>query len=88
VNLAPKAEPILAQVECSEGDMTQAQDTELHRAVGRIEGKLDAFISKLAEADKRHDNAGKRIAAVERKQAWYSGAAAAVGAIAAYFVKH
>jgi hypothetical protein len=57
---------------------------ELHRAVGRVEGKIDGIVEMLA----RHEGFDKRVAAVERKQAWYSGAAAAVGVIAAYVFKH
>jgi len=64
------------------------QDTELHRAVGRIEGQLGTVIDMLKAGDGRHDRHEKRIGAVEKKQAWYSGAAAAVGVIAAYLVKH
>ncbi len=63
-------------------------ETDLHRAVGRIEGKLDSVIDMLTTGNARHDGFDKRVAAVEKKQAWYSGAAAAVGAIAAYLVKH
>jgi hypothetical protein len=64
------------------------ENIELQRAVGRIEGKLDSFIAKLDAGDSRHESAEKRIGAVERKQAWYAGAAATVGAIAAYVFKH
>lgn len=65
---------------------------ELHRAVGRIEGKLDTVIESLATRNARDDAhdavVDKRVGAVEKKQAWYSGAAAAVGAIVAVLVKH
>jgi hypothetical protein len=64
------------------------QDTELHRAVGRIEGQLDTVIEMLKAGDGRHERHEKRIGAVEKRQAWYSGAAAAVGALVAYVVKH
>jgi hypothetical protein len=65
---------------------------ELHRAVGRIEGKLDTVIESLAARNARDDahdaSVNKRLTAVEKKQAWYSGAAAAVGAIVAVLTKH
>jgi hypothetical protein len=65
---------------------------ELHRAIGRIEGKLDGIAESLAARSARDDvhdaSVNKRVAAVEKKQAWYSGAAAAVGAIVAVLVKH
>ena len=65
---------------------------ELHRAVGRIEGQLATVIEMLGTRNARDDahdeRVNKRVASVERKQAWYSGAAAAVGAIVAVLVKH
>jgi hypothetical protein len=65
---------------------------ELHRSIGRIEGRLDAIIELLKDRNTRDDdhkaNVDKRVAAVERRQAWYSGAAAAVGAVVAVLVKH
>jgi hypothetical protein len=64
----------------------------LHRAVGRIEGQLERIIDLLGARNARDDahDAGvdKRVTAVEKKQAWYSGAAAAVGAIVAVLTKH
>jgi hypothetical protein len=64
------------------------QDSEFHRALGRIEGQLATVIDMLKSGDGRHDRTENRVGAVERRQAWYSGAAAAVGAIVAYVVKH
>jgi hypothetical protein len=68
------------------------QDSELHRAVGRIEGQLatmtDMLKAALKTGNDRNEGAEKRLRAVERKQAVYSGAAAAVGALVAFFVKH
>lgn len=61
---------------------------ELHRAVGRVEGKIDGIVEMLAARNARDESVDKRVTAVERKQAWYSGAAAAVGALVAVFVKH
>jgi hypothetical protein len=65
---------------------------ELHRALGRIEGQLATVIEMVgtrnARDDARDERVNKRVAAVEKKLAWYSGAAATVGAVVAYFVKH
>ena len=65
---------------------------ELHRAVGRIEGQLATVIDMLGTRNARdeahNERVNKRVAAVEKKQAWYSGAAATVGALVAYLVKH
>jgi hypothetical protein len=56
---------------------------QLHRAIGGIEGKLDGIAEALAARNARdnaHDeNVGKRLGRLEKRQAWYSGAAAAVG---------
>jgi hypothetical protein len=64
----------------------------LHRAVGRLEGQLERIIDLLGARNARDDahdaSVDKRVSVVERNQAWYSGAAAAVGAIAAYVFKH
>jgi hypothetical protein len=64
----------------------------LHRAVGRIEGKLETIIELLKDRNSRDDadkaNVDRRVAAVEKRQAWYSGPAAAVGAVVAVLVKH
>jgi hypothetical protein len=61
---------------------------ELHRAVGRIEGQLAIVVEMLgtrnARDDARDERVNKRVAAVEKKQAWYSGAAATVGALVAF----
>jgi hypothetical protein len=61
---------------------------ELHRAVGRMEGKIDGIVEMLTARNVRDESVDKRVSVVERNQAWYSGAAAAVGAIAAYVFKH
>jgi len=62
-------------------------DCDLHRAVGRIEGKVDAILDKLEETDARHEKAEKRIGSIERKVHWYSGAAAVVAAALGYVMK-
>ena len=68
------------------------QTAEMHRAIGRIEGRLDTIIELLKDRNTRDDankaHVDQRVAAVEKKQAWYSGAAAAVGAVVAVLVKH
>ena len=61
---------------------------ELHRAVGRVEGKLDGIDDKINDIVGMLTARDVRLGAVEKKQAWCSGAAAAVGAIVAVLVKH
>jgi len=53
---------------------------ELQRSTGRIEEAVTA----LKEGDRDRE---RRLRRVENKQHWYSGAAAVVGAVVAYFTK-
>lgn len=57
------------------------ENTELHRAVGRIEGKLDTFIQQMASQDDRTTDLEVRTRKVEGRMHWYSGAAAAIGTL-------
>lgn len=61
--------------------------TELNRAVGSIEGKLDTFIAQMKMQDDRNTNLEVRTRKLENKQYWLSGVGAAFGAIAAMFGK-
>lgn len=54
---------------------------DLHRAVGRIEGKLDTFIAQMKAHDDRTTDLEVRTRKVENRQHWYSGVGAAAGAI-------
>lgn len=47
---------------------------ELHRTVGRLESKVDILLA-------RDDRFDKRLLKVEHKVTWFSGAAAALGAL-------
>jgi len=60
-----------------------ASDTilELHRSVGRIEGKIDAFIEQMKVHDERTTGLEVRTRGVENRQHWYSGFSAIAGAI-------
>jgi len=53
--------------------------TELHRAIGRLESKVDILLA-------RDDGFDRRLANVEQKVTWFSGAAAAVGALIGWAV--
>jgi hypothetical protein len=61
---------------------------ELHRAVGRVEGKIDGLDAKLDGIVGTLAARDERLGKVETRQAWWSGAAAAVGAIIGILVKH
>lgn len=62
--------------------------TEIHRSVGRIEGKLDTFINQMAEHDKRTTELEVRTRKVENRQHWYAGAGAVVGGLVAWLGNH
>jgi hypothetical protein len=62
--------------------------TELHRAVGRIEGKIDTFIEQMKVGDDRHGKLETRVRSVEGRIHWYSGLAAAVGALVGFGGAH
>lgn len=64
-----------------------ADRSELHRTVGRIEGKLDTFIAQMKAHDDRTTDLEVRTRKLEARQHWYAGAAATVGAFIAYFTK-
>jgi hypothetical protein len=55
-------------------------DPEVHRALGRIEGKLDGLAQRLDGSDARVGSAEKRIAALETRMNYFLGIAAALGA--------
>jgi hypothetical protein len=61
---------------------------ELHRAVGRMEGKLEGIDAKIDGVVGMLTARDERLGKVEKRQAWWSGAAATVGAIVAVLVKH
>ena len=71
------------------------RDAGLQRDLGRIEGKIDQFIKQmgiqddrlsqqLASQDVKHYSLEKRVRAIEYRQHWYAGAAAALSALATH----
>ena len=54
---------------------------ELQRTIGRIEGQLGTFIAQMKTQDDRTTGLEVRTRRVENRQHWYSGAAAAFGAV-------
>jgi len=55
---------------------------ELRQSTGRVEGQLGTFIGQMKVQDDRTTEHDVRIRKVENRQHWYSGVAAAVGALA------
>jgi hypothetical protein len=55
-------------------------DDELYRALGRIEGNLEAVLEAIRGQTQRLDNHAGRLARLEKWKAWTLGAGAAAGA--------
>lgn len=52
---------------------------DLNRAIGRIEGKIDAFIKQMETHDIRTTDIETRLRAVENKQWWMAGVGSIIG---------
>jgi hypothetical protein len=52
---------------------------ELHRAVGRMEGKIDGIVEMLTARNARDERVDKRVSAVEKKQAQGQDQCAGIG---------
>ncbi len=61
-------------------------DNEILIALGRLEGKVDALIARQAIHDEELDRHDKRLRDLEQSRAWILGAAAVIGAVAAFIV--
>jgi hypothetical protein len=55
---------------------------DINRTLGRLEGKIDAFIKQMEVQDNRATDLETRVRSVENKQYWMSGAGGILGAIA------
>jgi hypothetical protein len=62
--------------------------SEMQRAIGRIEGKMDAFIEQMKVQDERATKVETRVRGLERWQHFYSGAGAILGALLGAFGVH
>jgi hypothetical protein len=65
-----------------------AQGNDLHRDLGRMEGKLDAIMDLTRAHGEKAEALSKRLSVVEGFQHRLMGIAAAVGAVSAYLYKH
>ena len=61
-------------------------DNEILIALGRLEGKVDALIARQAIHDEELDRHDKRLRDLEQSKAWMLGAAAVIGAAAAFII--
>jgi hypothetical protein len=71
--------------------MTMAPDNnEIHRALGRLEGKMDSILTTVSEAavtsatrhkefHEKHEELDGRLRTVENKLNWYAGVGVVVG---------
>ena len=60
---------------------------EILVALGRLEGKVDALITRQALIDEELGRQEKRIRTLEQSKSWVLGAAAMVGAAVSLLVK-
>ena len=63
-----------------------SMDNEILIALGRLEGKVDALISRQAVHDEELDRHDKRLRDLEQSRSWILGASAVIGAAAAFTV--
>jgi len=61
---------------------------EILVALGRLEGKVDALITRQALIDEQMGRQEKRIRTLEQSRSWILGAAAMVGAAVSLLVKY
>lgn len=64
---------------------------DIHFTVGKIDGKVSMLMQEVTAQGKIQDDRAIaleiRVRAVESRQHWYAGAAAAISALAAYVFK-
>lgn len=65
--------------------MTGAQMNEVHRALGRIEGKQDEILKNQASLSKVQEGHGKSIGILKSRQHWYAGGVSALAFGLVYF---
>lgn len=63
-----------------------SDDVEVHRALGRIEGKLDGMLGRMTAQENRHADHESRIRAIEAGQNKQLGWAAAMGSVASIII--
>jgi hypothetical protein len=60
-----------------------SDQSELQRALGQVEGKLDSVIAMLKDNGTKHENLEVRVRKVEGRLLYFSGAAVALAFILA-----
>jgi len=59
-------------------------ENEILIALGRLEGKVDALITRQSIHDEKLEGHDKRLRDLEQSKAWILGAAAILGALGAF----
>lgn len=57
-------------------------DVELHRSIGRLEGKMDQTLEELKAIGARFDKLDDRVNECQKKQWYHTGVMAVAGALA------
>lgn len=68
--------------------MVTNQLADMHRSVGRIEGKLDLLLESIADDRARTAELAARTGKVEKRQSWYDGGLALIAVILAALGVH
>lgn len=63
-------------------------DKEILLALGRLEGKVDALITRQAVHDEELERHDSRLRKLEESKSWLLGAAAAIGGIVSLVVNY
>tara|TARA_R110000824_G_scaffold29567_4_gene98310 strand:- start:6 stop:230 length:225 start_codon:yes stop_codon:yes gene_type:complete len=67
--------------------MDSVMNDEILLALGRLEGKVDALISRQTILDRELEKSEQRIRAIEQAKSWLVGAAAALGAATSLLIQ-
>lgn len=67
--------------------MAMSSIQKIDRDLGRVEGKLDAFISQMAVQDDRTTTLATRVDKVEDRQHYWAGAGTLLGAMIGWFAQ-
>lgn len=67
--------------------MPENETSAIMLAIGRLEGKIEGFISKQAEQDKRLNNHSERLGSLEKFKAKIIGIAVAAGFVSSVILR-
>ena len=67
--------------------MSEPTNSDIMHAIGTLQGTVVGIKDNQSDHSDRMDSHSKRIGSVEKKQAWYAGAAMAGGSLGAMILK-